>query len=57
MARNEIKYQEKVFDKFLETLFPLCLNVDKDDEEDGDNKDKTPPIHKESDEEETPLFI
>lgn len=57
MARNEIKYQDKVFDKFLETLFPLSVNVDKDDEEDEDNNNKTQPIHKESDEEETPLFI
>ena len=59
MANNnkEFQYQNLVFDKFLETLFPLNIKGDKDDEDDEDNKNNTQPIHKESEEEETPLFI
>lgn len=52
---NEFEYQNKVFDRFLNSLFP----IEKDKEEDKDEKPKPelPPIPWGKNDEEPPLFI
>ena len=54
---NEFKYQDKVFDKFLNSLFPIDKEEDKEDKPKPKPKPELPPIPWGKNDEEPPLFI
>ena len=52
-----LQYQDKVFDKFLDSLFPLSCGDKDEDKKNKDSESDSKPIQSEDSDEETPLFI
>ena len=54
---NEFEYQNKVFDRFLNSLFPIDKDKEEDKEEKPKPKPELPPIPWGKNDEDPPLFI